>query len=173
MTGTRVSILAKFVTIPLVAATLISCSGDLSTALDPEGRKPVHGILIKTSQVWVEEGTYTKLSKGGPCDTSTPFFRLVSLPTGPTYYVRPNTAALNKTSFSVKLNDDGTLQELSFNSEPAAADALKATSDLLKAALPALGIAGAASPPAGVLPACDTGEKAAVLTPFEKWIQAH
>lgn len=152
-------------------AFLAGCSGKL-VVTDATG-KPQAGIPFKTSQVWLEQGTYTKSTKGTACDTSTPFAKLTSLATGPVYFLQPEGAALSKTAFSAKFNEDGTLQEISFNSEPAAADTIKATTDLLKTALPALGIAGAASPPPGTLPPCDTGEKITTFTPFDKWLQAH
>jgi len=120
----------------------------------------------------VEDGVYTKLTKGGTCDTGTPFQKITSIPTGPKYFVKVEGSTFSKTSLSIKLNSDGALSELTFNSESTLPDTLTGAANVLKA-LPALGIAGAGAPAPGVLAPCDAGEVIKKLTKYDEWMRAH
>jgi hypothetical protein len=148
-----------------------SCSGDLEV-IDSSG-KEISGVPISAEEIWVAEGVYTRLSKGGTCDQTTPFQKLVSLATGATYYLRPKMSVFSKTNFSVKLGDGGVLRELTFNSESVAGDTMRGANELLKSALPALGVVGAGAPSPSELPACDTGERFTKLTRFADWVTSH
>jgi hypothetical protein len=149
---------------------LTACTGKLNIT-DNSGT-PLKGIPVATYELWVEEGTYSKLAKGGACDTSTPFQKVASLATGPVYYVQVEGSMFAKTSLDLKLNADGALSELSFNSESNLPDTLTGISNVLKT-LPSLGVAGAGAPAPGPLPACDTGEMVRKITRFDEWTKAH
>jgi hypothetical protein len=149
---------------------ITACTGKLNV-LDNQGAA-LRGIPVATYELWVEQGTYSKLAKGGSCDSGTPFQKVVSLATGPTYYVQVEGSMFAKTTFDLKLNADGALAELSFNTESNLPDTLTGVSNILKT-LPELGIAGAGAPAPGPQPACDTGEIVKKITKFDEWRQAH
>src|SRR5271165_3031450 len=157
-----------YIFVAIVGSLVIctGCSGSLQISSAKAG--VLGGIPVATYELWVEEGVYTRLARGGACDSTTPYQKLASLPTGPVYYLNVTSSSLAKTSFDLKLNSDGALSELSFNTESLLPQTLTGISDVLKA-LPALGVAGAGAPPPGVLPACDTGEKLHKVTRYEEW----
>jgi hypothetical protein len=159
--------LAVCITLPLFTS---ACTGKLDIT-DDKG-KSLQGIPITTYELWIEEGTYSKLAKGGDCDSKTPFQKFVSLPTGPVYYIKVEGSLFAKTSLNVKLNADGALSELSFNSESNLPDTFSGAANVLKA-VPTLGVAGAGAPLPGPVPACDTGEVVKKVTKFDEWKQAH
>jgi hypothetical protein len=162
----RTIVISGFFVLTLISA----CSGRLQILSDTGKNLP--GVPVATYELWVEEGVYTKLAKGGTCDTSTTFQKVASIPTGPKYFVMVDPSAFSKTSVDVKLNSDGALSELSFNSESNVPDALTGAANVLKA-LPALGIAGAGAPaPPGVTP-CDSGEVIKKITKYDEWLRAH
>jgi hypothetical protein len=149
---------------------ITACTGKLNIT-DNSGT-PLRGIPVATYELWIQEGPYSKLAKGGACDTSTPFQKIASIATGPVFYVQVEGSLFAKTSLDLKLNADGALSELSFNSESNLPDTLTGVSNILKT-LPSLGIAGAGAPAPGPLPACDTGEVIRKITRFDEWKKAH
>ena len=161
--------------LPLLMASgaifvLCGCTGSL-VVTDEKGT-PLAGVPVASNEVWVEEGLYTKLAKGGDCDARTPFTKVVTLGTGPKIYVKPEGSLLAKTSFSMKLNSDGSLTQIDFNTDSNLPDTLNATTSLLKA-LPSLGVGLARAPTSSDKPACDSGEQVTKLTRFNEWLRSH
>jgi hypothetical protein len=171
--GAMLGIPKRYLRIAMSCGTFLittACTGRLNVS-DNQGTA-LRGIPVARYELWVEEGTYSKLGKGGPCDSGTPFQKVVSLATGPVYYIQIEGSMFAKTTFNLKLNADGALAELSFNTESNLPDTLNGVSNVLKA-LPNLGAAGAGAPLPGPLPACDTGEIVKKITKFDEWKQAH
>lgn len=135
----------------LAAATLLSgaCSGSLVRTQSGQG------IPVSIPKMFRETFTYTLHSKLGNKCTHAPGYRYVNLPSD-TIYLNVETAPLAKTQFTLKLGEAGYLQELTFNSEPAA-EAITAVGGLAKDLLPFAGITSTAAD-LGPDPACDTGE---------------
>jgi hypothetical protein len=142
--------------IPCIAGVLITgCAGKL-LVFDATGT-PTKGVPFRTSEAFVKEGVFTKHSKGGECDHS-PFFEIVSIPSGPLYYVTAETATFAKTAFHIKYGESGSVSEIGLDSEPAAAETIKALAELQKVLRPASAPAAEAALKATVKQACDTGE---------------
>jgi hypothetical protein len=122
--------------------------------------------------VYVKQGLHTKLTKGGDC-TPVAFVDIVSLPTGAQYYVMAKSSSFAKTAFHIKYTDVGTVSELGLDSEPAAADSIKAANEILKTVLPAVGVGAVVSKttePRPGLPACDAGEEAVTFQKLDAYI---
>jgi hypothetical protein len=138
---------------------LTGCAGQLVVYDDKQAE--IKGVPFRATEVYVKQGLYGKYSKGGNC-AKTPFNETVSIPTGAQYFVTTKTAQFAKTAFHIKFSESGAVSEIGLNSEPAAADALKATAELVKLALPAVGGVSAsqvASAVATIERACDVGEE--------------
>ena len=152
--------------LPYICFTLLlsGCSGQLKV-FDSD-QKEVAGLPFRAVEVYRKEGIRTAHNKGGNC-TPIQFSHLVSLPTGAQYFVNASSAELAKTEFTIKYTEAGTLSEVTLNSEPAAAEPIKAVNELAKTLLPVAGLA-AASPVVAAAgapaPACDTGENNVTYT---------
>jgi len=126
-------------------------------------QKAIAGLPFRAGEVYLKTGIRDKHSKGEKCE-ETAFSETLSLPTGEQYFVSASTAELAKTSFTVKYTAAGGLQEVVFNSEPQAAETIKAVTEAVKVAA-SLGGIGPAS--AGGAPPCDAGEKGVKYTKFK------
>lgn len=141
----------------------------------------VNGVPFRASQVYVKSGERNRHSEGGDC-TNVPFVQTVALPTGQQYFVNVDPAELSKTGFSLSFNDNGSLSELSLNTEPAGADTVEAVTSALTSLLPFAGVTAEAPEvstpnPTGPHPAtsqaCDVGEANVRFVPLEQWITEH
>jgi hypothetical protein len=134
----------------------------------------IAGMPFRAAEVYVKQGLHGRLAKGGPC-SSTAFVDIISIPTGAQYYVTATSSSFAKTAFHIKYTDSGTVAEVGLDSEPAAAESLKAANDLLKTVLPAIGVGAAvASTTAATettLPACDAGEEAVTFEKLDEYIK--
>lgn len=157
----------------LVIFLLAGCAGQLQV-FDKQ-QVEIKGVPFRSAEVFVKSGYFTQHSKGGAC-AKTPFSDTVSLPTGAQYFATAKSAQFAKTGFHMKFSDNGSLAEIGLDSEPAAADTLKATTDLVKTVIPSLGAAAAAGGGGGaiqpVLKACDVGEESIKFTKFDDFIKA-
>lgn len=115
------------------------------------------GIPFRTSEVYVKQGNYLKHSKGSACDPA-PFFEIVAVPSGPLYYAAVETAMFAKTAFHIKYGENGAVSEIGLDSEPAAAETIKALAELQKVLSPAPAAAAAAAAAKPGNPPCDAGE---------------
>jgi len=168
----------KIIVCMLSLAILSGCAGQLQVF--DANQSEIKGVPFRTAELYVKKGFYTKHSKGGDC-AKTPFVDTAALPTGARYFATAKSAQFAKTSFHMKFADSGVLSEIGLDSEPAAAETLKATSDLIKTVFPSLGAAaavggGAAPAPAGgaappPLKACDVGEEEVNFTKFEDYLK--
>ena len=132
-------------------------------------RHPLPGVPVPTSVLYTKSGTYQRLVKGGECEP-TQFSEQVSEPNGPPIYVNVSPAQLAKTGFDVKLQSNGSLQEVSLNTEPVASDIIKSTAEAIKTVAPLLGLAAASVPPqALVKPPCDSAPDPTTLS-FRKFL---
>ncbi|WP_189615485.1 hypothetical protein [Pigmentiphaga litoralis] len=114
-------------------AFLTGCGGSLYVADENWNAQP--GIPFRATEVYVMRGVLNKHTEGKDCD-NTPFVRTLPLPAGAQYFVAFKGAMLAKSEFSVNFGPNGTLSSVTLNSEPGASETLRATSDLLKYALP-------------------------------------
>ncbi|MBA5686696.1 hypothetical protein [Rugamonas apoptosis] len=173
-----------------VAILLAGCAGQLQVF--DASQAEIKGVPFKAAEVYVKGGYHDKHSKGGDC-AKTAFFETVALPTGAQYFATAKTAQFAKTGFHMKFADNGALAEVGLDSEPAAADTLKATNDLIKTVFPSLGAAAAtggavaattggtaaataAAPGGGAAPqpkACDAGEDGVTFVKLDDYIKAH
>jgi len=139
---------------------------------DSDG-KVIKGVPFRAAELYKKTGTRDAHSKGGACNPVI-FVEIISLPTGTQYYVNVETKDLAKSEFTVRLNANGALSEVTMNSEPAAAEQIKAGAELLQtvlsaaSGLPAAAAAAPAPPAAPGAPAkaCDKGEKNVEFTKF-------
>jgi hypothetical protein len=158
----------------ILCVALAGCSGTLKVF--DENQKEIAGMPFKTAEVFVRQGTYTKLAKGGDC-TLSPFIDTVSLPTGAQYFVMATSSSFAKTAFHIKYNDAGAVAEVGLDSEPAGAENIKAASELIKTVAPILGIGAvvaAAAPAVRAGPnACDVGEANVSFTKLEEYVKVH
>ena len=149
---------------------LAACAGSLKV-YDAQ-QNEIKGMPFRAAEVYVKLGTHDKLAKGGACDP-TAFVDTLSLPTGAQYYVTATSSSFAKTAFHVKYTDAGTVSEVGLDSEPAAAESIKATNELLKTVIPVLGLgvaAAAAVPGAAARPACDAGEANVKLVKLDDYV---
>jgi len=158
-----------------LAVLTAGCAGQLNV-YDANGAE-VKGMPFRTAEAFVKQGTYTKSTTVGDDCTKAPFQQLVSLATGPQYFVKATTAQFAKTAFHIKYNDAGGVAEVGLDSEPAAAETIKATTEAVKAAASLIGI-GAVAAVAAVArapgkPACDTGESDVSYQSFEAYRLKH
>jgi hypothetical protein len=158
-------------TISATAFSLLGCAGQIRVFDDRGTETP--GIPIRTTETYVKQGAYTKHSKGGEC-AATPFVETVSIATGALYFVSAKSALFAKTAFHVKFAENGSASSIGLDSEPSGAELLKAGSELIKLALPPLGLAAAGLPAratAGQAPACDVGEANVTYTPLSGYLR--
>ena len=155
----------------LAAASLSGCASKLEVFADSQGTAvPVAGVPFHSPELYVREGTFTQLKKGGDCAPS-PFVETEALPLGPLYYANVNPAQFAKTGFAMKFNDNGAVSEVTLNTEPSSMEALKSASEFVKTVAPLVGVG--AAPLTGTLPACDTGVKSVKYTRFADWQAIH
>lgn len=135
---------------------------------------PVKGVPFRSAEVYVKQAVHDKLAKGGAC-TRVAFSQTVSLPTGALHFANVRPGALAKNGFTMKFGENGALTEIGVNSEPAAAESIKAVGEFLGTTLPLLGVA-AGAPPVAVAaadaPACDVGEVEVRFTRLADYIAA-
>lgn len=148
--------------------TLAGCAGDVRI-MDASGNE-LPGVPFRVPYPFIKRGLHVAHSKGGAC-TPVSFVELTSMAAGPILYVRPVTAPLAQTSFSTKVAESGALTEITLNSEPAAADTIRAVTEAAKVGLAAVGVAAAAAAPprpdaAPIAPACDSGQDQVTFEPF-------
>jgi hypothetical protein len=170
-----------FVIVALATLVLTGCASSLK--IFDSAQTPVVGVPFRAAEVYVKQGVKTKASKGGTCDP-TPFIDTATLPTGTQFFANVDPAQLAKTGFTMKFADNGALTEISLNTEPSGAEMLKATNELLKTALPVLGLAaagGAAGAAGGgggggaapvSAPACDAGEANVQWIRFDEYMKS-
>jgi hypothetical protein len=79
----------------------------------------------------------------------------VTEPSGQVIYLNVKPAQFAKTSLDVKLASNGSLQEVTLNTEPSAGDIIKNTADAIKTIAPLVGLAAAPVVGAATLPPCD------------------
>lgn len=154
-----------------ISVLATGCAGEL--LVYDEDQQSVKGVPFRAAEVYVKKGIYSKHSKGGSC-TSTPFVDTISLPTGSKYFVSAKSAQFNKTAFHIKFTDIGAVAEIGLDSEPAAAETLKASNDLIKTLFPSLAAssAGAAGGEAALIEkACDAGETEVKFVKFDEYIR--
>jgi hypothetical protein len=157
-----------------LAAGLTGCSGNLQVY--GEDRTPIAGMPFRTAEVWVKQGTHDRASRGGKCEP-VKFQEVLSLRTGPQYYVTATSSSFAKTAFHLKYNDAGGLVEVGLDSQPAGAENIKATADLVKTLAPLAGLAAAervAKAPGGEpLGACDAGEADVTYQRLREYLRKH
>jgi hypothetical protein len=161
---------AMLAAIIILAATVGGCASNV-IVYGPDGTTKLSGIPVRSTEVFVKKGKHNKLAAGGACDT-VEFAEVLTLPTGPRYYLAVDAAQLTKTGFSVKLNEAGVLTQLDLNTEPAAADTLRAVGDLYKALVPVKTQTTQSTrdqEPASTNPPCDAGETDVSITKFEEF----
>jgi hypothetical protein len=155
--------------VTIVCLDLAGCAGKLHVY--DSTRSEIAGMPFRTAEVYVKLGTHNQATKGGQCDP-VEFRETLSLPTGPQYYVTATTAQLAKTAFHIKYNEAGGVAEVGLDSEPAGAENIKATTDLIKTLAPLAGLAaliegGPVTPPN----ACDAGEVSVVYCPLDQYMK--
>lgn len=154
----------------MCAIATAGCASHLDISELRDGQVvPVAGVPFHAPELYVREGVYKKLAKGGAC-SPTSFVETETLPLGPLYYASVRPAQFAKTGFSIKFNDKGAVSEIALNTEPSAGDALKNAGDFVTAVSPLLGVA-AAAPSIGS--ACDAGAEEIKYTRFADWQAAH
>jgi hypothetical protein len=151
---------------------LTGCAGQLVVYDDKQAE--IKGVPFRTTEVYVKQGLYSKHLNGGACAKS-PFQEVVSIPTGAQYYVTAKTAQFAKTAFHIKFSESGAVSEIGLDSEPAAADTLKATADLVKLVLPtAAGMtalrASDVAASSVIEKACNTGEESITYTKLRDYL---
>jgi hypothetical protein len=164
----------------LLGAALV-CSGCASQLQVWNDAGAVNGVPFRASEVYVKSGFRNRHSEEGENCTRTPFVQTVALPTGRQYYVNVDPADLAKTGFSLSFNDNGSLSELTLNTEPAGADTIEAVTSALTSLLPFAGVTAeqpepSQPDPSGPAPAsvaCDVGEADVSFVPLERWIATH
>jgi hypothetical protein len=155
-----------------LALLTAGCAGQLNV-YDANGAE-VKGMPFRTAEIFVKQGTYAKSTTVGDACTPAPFQQIVSVATGPQYFVKATTAQFAKTAFHIKYNDAGGVAEVGLESEPAAAETIKATTEAVKAAASLIGIGTvAAVARAPGKPACDTGETDVSYQSFEAYRLKH
>lgn len=159
----------------LGALTITGCASDLKVW--DKNKAAAKGVPFRTAELYVRSGIYTKHSKLKDC-VPAPFVKTTALPTGALYYVNVDTAQMAKTSFTVKLHDNGTLSEVTMNSEPSSAG-IDSITNALTELLPFAGVLPEVQPDEAEVavkaidvpdgPACNTGEKGVKFTRFSEW----
>lgn len=144
----------------LVCAGLASagCSGDLKIY---EGNQtgPLRGIPVRIAQPYEKVGLLTSSSTDEDCDQVN-FREIIVLPSEELYYLKINEAFLRKTSFTIKVSDQGWLSEVGYNVESTTSDSVTALNELASTILTAtiLDADTLARPRLnGDLPPCDSG----------------
>lgn len=169
MAISRMSIASVFA----VACILNGCAGNL-LVYDGE-QKLVSGVPFRTTEAYVKIGKHTKHSKGGDCQEAN-FVENATIATGPLYFASVKTAQFAKTGFHIKYAENGSVSEIGLDTEPAAAESLKATGELLKTILPFAGGVAATAAPAMVAEApskaCDSGEDSVRFVRLDEYIKA-
>ena len=163
----------RYVRASICAALLIGlagCSGTLKV-FDAQ-QQEIKGVPFRATEVYVKKGMHTLLASGGDC-TPADFVEIVSLPTGAQFYITAKSSSFAKTAFHVKFTDEGALSEVGLDSEPAAAESIKATTDLLKTIVAAAGggAVRSAAAPRAQLPACDAAPKQVRYIRFDEFIK--
>jgi hypothetical protein len=150
------------------SASLLSACGGRLLVYDSQSN-PVIGVPVRMAETYVKHGTHYLLAKGGDCEPAD-FFEIASIPTGERFYVAADPGYFLKTGFHVKFSENGALSEVGLDTEPAAADTLKAIGELYKALTPAPAASATASMAPGTkkLAACDAGERNVTFTRFDE-----
>ncbi|MGE0154464.1 MAG: hypothetical protein AB7R90_17745 [Reyranellaceae bacterium] len=141
------------VLLPAVAM-LAACNGDLKVlscadaACKPGTVSELPGLPVRLPEPHIALGYLMQhTNKDVAVCAPVPTMQSLSLPSRNVVYIRPETAIFAKTSFSAEFSADGALTKISFNSEPAGAENVKAVTELAKtvAGLVGLGAAGVKS----------------------------
>ena len=161
----------------LLIAVCTAVSGCASELLVWKEAETVAGLPFRATQLYLKIGVYTKHTKLQAC-VHKGFVTPLVLPTGDQYFVNVDSAALAKTGFTVKYNDQGALAEVTMNSEPSSAP-IDSLTNALTELLPFAGILpdtqeDVDTAEAGVDqadrsgPACDTGESSVRFILFDE-----
>lgn len=124
---------------------IISCGEDKRACAPGEQGKDLPGLPVRLPEPFIALG-YLMQHTGKDVAACKPVATVqsLSLPSRQIVYLRPETAIFAKTAFTAEFSAEGALTRISFNSEPAGADNIKAVTELAKTAAGLVGLGAGA-----------------------------
>lgn len=113
----------------ILAVLMVGCGTELVVS-GPDNQDL--GVPFKVPETYVADAIYMKSKSGEEC-APLPFRKFVSLPTGATYHVKPDSEPFSKSDFTIDLNPNGTLEKIMFNADPELSETIDSTAGLITA----------------------------------------
>ena len=124
---------------------IISCGEDKQVCAPGEQGKALPGLPVRLPEPFIALGYLMQhTSKEVAACKLVATVQSLSLPSRQLVYLQPQTAIFAKTAFSAEFSPEGALTKISFNSEPAGADNIKAVTELAKTAAGLVGLGAGA-----------------------------